>query len=86
MAFYIRKPTIIETEQFHEKGPYPKGVCLRTCLDGDLIKPHVHTIHQNQVVILKDGDWVIPEPDGEHYYPCDAKVFVNTYQEYKCKK
>lgn len=83
MKKYRKKPVVIEAEQFHEgywrRGHIdPKGVCR--CIDGDS-KPHVHTIHDDQVVILADGDWIIPEPDGKHYYPCKPDIFAATYEE-----
>lgn len=77
---YRKKPVVIEAEQFFGNGKTVKGVCLKLCLDGDLIKPHVHTIHNNQSVILTQGDWVIPEPDGIHYYPCKPNIFDATYE------
>jgi hypothetical protein len=43
-------------------------------------KPHVHTIHADQIVLLKIGDWVIPEPDGKHFYPCKPDIFAETYE------
>lgn len=37
-------------------------------------------MHDGQLVVLEDGDWVIPEPDGEHFYPCKDSVFQATYE------
>lgn len=54
------------------------GVCQ--CQEGSH-QGHVHTIHQGQVVDLEDGDWVMPEADGEHYYPIKPDVFARTYEE-----
>ena len=44
--------------------------------------PHVwvETIHKGQSVTLADGDWVIPEPDGIHFYPCKPEIFQKTYE------
>src|SRR5436190_271740 len=78
---YRRKVTIIEAEQFMGGGhPNPRGVCMKPCLDASWIHPHVHTMHNNQSVLLNVGDWVIPEPDGVHFYPCKAEVFQATYE------
>lgn len=74
---FRKNPIVIDAEQYREGQPLPRGVCMSpTCQGG---KPHVHTMHNNQHVLLKDGDWVIPEPDGVHFYPCDAEVFAKTY-------
>lgn len=80
---FRKKPVIIEAEQYREGAtPLARGVCVKGCgfVTADGIRPHVHTMHTNQSVILKDGDWVIPEPDGVHFYPCDAAVFAATYE------
>ena len=78
MPKFRKKPVVIEAEQFHsvEGRCWPHGVCqcsLQPC-------PHLHTIHRDQVVILADGDWVIPESDGEHFYPCKPDIFAATYE------
>lgn len=75
---YRKKPIVIEAFQY--LGGVCRGVCVKPCLDGDWIKPHVHTIHNNQTVILVEGDWVLPEPDGVHFYPCKAEIFAATYE------
>lgn len=74
-----KKPVIIEAEQYTgTERPMAKGVC--TCNDENG-RPHVHTMHNGQTVILKEGDWIIPEPNGINYYPCDNEVFRNTYDK-----
>lgn len=78
---FRKKPIVIEAEQFDaECQPYPAGVCTKPCLDGGWISPHVHTIHNNQAVRLSDRDWIIPEPDGVHFYPCKDEIFRDTYE------
>lgn len=78
---YRRISTIIEAEQYLEHGKLVNGMCNSTsCYVGGNTKPHVHTIHDNQVVNLEVGDWIIPEPDGEHYYPCKPDIFAKTYE------
>lgn len=85
MRFKI-KPTEIEAEQYREGQPLPHGVCTGQCAQGnarigsDAARPHVHTMHDNQSVVLKDGDWVVPEPDGKHFYPIDDEVFRRKYE------
>lgn len=88
MPRFRKKPVVIEAEQFKggvEINGYkiPKGVCY--CSDADhpetfVHQFHLHTIHAGQFVVLADGDWVIPEPDGEHFYPCKPDIFDATYE------
>lgn len=79
---FIKNPITIEAEQFTGARPHPKGVCdcglLLAGIPGGC-QPHVHTMHDNQRVDLVAGDWVIPEPDGVHFYPCKDDVFQTTY-------
>lgn len=88
MAKYRKKPVVVEAEQFHgakigqDTGEwvrsFPRGVCFKGCSGSKY--PHVHTIHESQVVDLTDGDWVVPEPDGEHFYPIKPDIFAATYE------
>ena len=81
MAKYRKKPVVIEAEQYVEYGKLIKGMCNSiSCFTGRNNKPHVHTIHNNQVVNLEVDDWIIPEPDGKHFYPCKPDIFQNTYE------
>ena len=80
---YRRKTTVIEAEQYVEYGKLVTGMCnSRHCLAtlGNT-EPHVHTVHSNQAVNLEIGDWVLPEGDGEHFYPCKPDIFAATYEE-----
>lgn len=70
---FRKRPVIIEAEQF--LGRPTKGLC--GCVD--IPMPHVHTIHHNQHILVEVGDWIIPEPDGKHFYPCKADIFEKTY-------
>jgi len=79
---YRKKPIVIEAEQYTKYGQLVKGMCNSTiCFEKGNDKPHVHTIHNNQIVNLEVGDWVIPELDGEHFYPCKPDIFKKTYEE-----
>ena len=79
---FRKKPIVIEAEQYVKYGKLVKGMCnSKTCFIKGNDKPHVHTIHNNQIVNLESGDWIIPEPDGEHFYPCRADIFEQTYEE-----
>lgn len=78
---YRKKPVMIDAEQYVECGKLVLGMCnSRSCFVAGNNKPHVHTIHDNQIVNLEIGDFVIPEPDGIHFYPCKADIFHATYE------
>lgn len=80
MPKFRKKPVVIEAEQFD--GNSARGVCRLSCdprFDGD-DQPHVHTIHAGQICAVEKGDWIIPEPDGLHFYPCKPDIFAATYE------
>lgn len=78
---YRKKPAIIEAVQYTEYGKLVKGMCdSKSCYVSSNIEPHVHTIHDNQIVLLEVGDFIIPEPDGIHFYPCKPDIFRKTYK------
>lgn len=88
---YTKKPVTIEAEQWFPPAEWPSAY---PCPDPRpefnksvtfLDKEHalVHTIHQGQTVKIEPGDYIIPEPDGIHFYPCKEDVFKNTYEDYK---
>lgn len=80
MSKYRKRPVVIEAEQYVEDGKPVKGICVNpNCPVQHFF--HVHTIHENQYVAIEVGDWIIPEPDGEHYYPCKPDIFAVTYEE-----
>ena len=82
MAKFRKKPVAIEAEQYTEYGKLVKGMCnSQSCFVAGTNKPHVHTIHDNQIVNLEIGDWIIPEPDGKHYYPVKSEIFTETYEQ-----
>ena len=83
MAQYRKKPAVVDAEQFFYDGPRVRGVFYpdvsedgRTWI-GDAF---VITIH-DQRVYLQSGDWIIAEPDGEHYYPVKPNIFAATYEQ-----
>ena len=81
MPRFRKKPVVIEAEQFFRSTTSlvnnTKGVCQ--CDEGDM-RGHVHTTHENQVVNLQNGDWIIPEPNGVNFYPCKPDIFAATYE------
>lgn len=77
MAKFRKKPIVIEAEQFHpEIEPLPFNDRRACALDGE--GWYVVTIHKQRTAIV-DGDWIIPEPDGEHFYPVKPDVFESTF-------
>lgn len=40
---------------------------------------YVITIHGDKAT-LAPGDWIIPESDGVHFYPCKPDIFDATYE------
>lgn len=80
MSQYRKKPVVIEAVQYVEYGRLVKGMCNSMSCFREHDKPHVHTIHGNQVVLLEVGDWIIPEPDGKHFYPVKPDIFEATYE------
>lgn len=81
MAKYRKLPVEIEAVQYTAYGKLVKGMCnSQSCYVSGNNEPHVHTIHEGQLVNLEVGDWIIPEPDGVHYYPCKPDIFEKTYE------
>jgi hypothetical protein len=83
MAKFLRKPTIVEAEQWFP-GKQVSGVTEVIFSDGpngatkSCGYGHCVTIH-GEVTKVSPGDWVITEPDGEHHYPCKDEIFRATY-------
>lgn len=69
------KPTEIEAWQY--KGGF---TALGVCDCGDLPLPHLHTMHDGQTVALEIGDWIVPEPAANRYYPIKPHVFAKKYE------
>lgn len=79
---YRKKQTEIIAEQYVQYGKLVNGMCNSiSCYSSGNNEPHVHTIHDNQIVNLAIGDWIIPEPDGIHFYPVKNEIFLATYEE-----
>ena len=72
---FRKKPIEIEAVQFTGTGQDPAGVFRREEDD----TPYVVTIH-DQRVYLSPGDWIVPEPDGVHFYPIKDEVFRAGYE------
>ena len=84
MAKYRKKPIVIEATQWFRDSPE----CVDQATGESLVNgvffsleghPYVVTIH-GQVTPIVDGDWIIPELDGVHHYPCKPDTFEHTYE------
>ena len=79
---FRRKPTEIEAEQWFPGfagNDIPEGVCYcvlgQESTFGGGSRPHLHTAHAGQVVLLEAGDWIVPEPDRPgRFYPIKPDV------------
>jgi hypothetical protein len=79
MAKFRKKPTVIEAEQFFSDcQPLPFSDKNAVCYEMKEDRWFVVTIHGQETTIV-DGDWIIPEPDGVHFYPCKPDIFQKTY-------
>lgn len=93
MARFRKKPVEVEAYQITKEmveaamfdgQPYPKG--LRLCSAGTYPPARringwngaVTTIHGEEAHVVI-GDWIITEPDGEHFYPCKPDIFEAIY-------
>lgn len=81
MAKYRKKPVVVEAVQYFRSGVFDEplkshpGIAL--CPNSD--RDYVQTIHGERAH-LTDGDWIIAEPDGVHFYPCKPDIFEATYE------
>jgi len=76
MAYYRKKPVIVQAEEFdpdHRPLPFDgHSVC---CFDGE--KWFIETLEGQ--MLLTPGDYVIKGVKGE-YYPCKPDIFEATYE------
>lgn len=76
MAYFRKKPVVIEAERFSEgESQLPfrnKGVCK---FDGS--RWYVDTLEGP--LNISEGDWIIKGIKGEHY-PCKPDIFEATYE------
>lgn len=81
MPKFRTKPKEIEAEQFFRPVTSliitQTGVCQ--CEKGSK-RGHLHTMHGGQTVDLENGDWIVPEHDGEHFYPIKDEIFKEKYE------
>lgn len=78
MPKFKSRPTEIEAWQFNgEREGELRGVC--NCHHGNW-GSHLHTMHGDQTVQLEIGDWIVPEPMEDRYYPIKPEVFAKKYE------
>ena len=78
MPMFRQKSPIVAEQFFRDKTPHPFADRDAVCFDGDI--PYVTTTHSDEIVI-EDGDWIIPDPDGNGFFPCKDTIFRETYEE-----
>ena len=80
MAKFRKRPVEIEAEQWFPDKTY-HGVHweIRAGDDGEFLHPYVITVHE-QRAYLAPGDWIIPEPKAQRFYPCKPDIFAATYE------
>lgn len=61
------------------RGDRPGELCPCHRVGGDHGRPHVLTAH-GQIVHLSPGDWVVPEPNGEGFYPVKDDIFRANFE------
>jgi hypothetical protein len=77
MPNFRKRPILVSAEQFLPDGTWkrdPTGVEREQ--DGS---PYVTTIHEQKCYITPE-DWILPEPDGIHFYPVKNDIFERTYE------
>jgi len=76
---FRKKPVVVTAEQYRVNGFCSPWLLYAIRFD-EAERPYVTTIHE-QRSYLADGDWVIGEPDGKHFYPCKPDIFEQTYEQ-----
>lgn len=83
MAKFRKRPVVVEAVQWFPSVEH-EAVCTGPCALNDYLPsrldPHLHTIHRHQTVYLEPGDWIITEPGGKNFYPCNLDTFAATYE------
>ena len=79
---FRKKPVVVDAEQYKGYRKLVTGMCRSTLcsVNRERYEPHVHTIHNNQVVNIEVGDWIIPEPNGINFYPVKPDIFEQTHE------
>ena len=72
MSGFMRKRTVVDAVQFLGTG-FPRGVVVRES-DG---RVGVETSHG--FLGISHGDFILPDPDGKHFYPMSPAQFGVLY-------
>ena len=75
MARFRSKPTEIDATQWFRPGDHPS---VKEVGGGFDFKGQVRGMQGWSGV--NPGDWIITEPDGSGYYPCNPDVFAAKYE------
>jgi hypothetical protein len=73
MPLYRRKPTIVDAEQFENPDKPPRGVLFN-------FPSHYVVTMQGRAITVSVGEWIVAEPDGEHFYPIADSQFREIYE------
>lgn len=91
---FRKKPVVVEAYQItrqlleevlFEDKPYPNGLRLGYASTHPGRREinswvgYITTIHGQETRVI-ENDWIISEPDGEHFYPCKPDIFEATYE------
>jgi hypothetical protein len=68
----------ITAEQWFENGQHVDGVA-HGLVDLGTAAFYVMTAHGQKAIVV-DGDWIVSEPDGEHFYPVKPDIFADNYE------
>jgi len=74
MAFYRKKPVVIEATQWLAHGDHPAVRAMAVSLG---VRGWIETLEGGHVV--SPGDWIITGVKGE-VYPCKPEIFALTYE------
>lgn len=82
---YRKRPVVVEAAQ-HKGEPDAEletwlGEAFETWLPSRDELVFRIAKSNNKEVTIQAGDWIIKEPDGSGFYPCEARVFEDTYEE-----
>lgn len=84
---FIKKPVVVEAQQWTVNHPHPKVVQGWKAETGQVITVEGVTGYDKQVWVIEtlegwhevtNGDWIIQGVRGE-FYPCKHEIFVETY-------
>lgn len=83
MTTFRSKPREIQAERFTKDMLVSEAERIGVCFGAHIVGmgAHVHTMHGGQTVILEDGDWIVPEPNGIDYYPIKPDVMLKNYTQ-----